>query len=284
MTSGSQLSRVVDRHLPLSVVALLALGGASPLRAQTSLEAKDQLVVDDVQIGWCVDFLADPALGNRLLPKGWTGTPAGEVSGLPGGLTRMFDENEAYKGWFPSRVCGLSTRSSSIRGRPVENDNSRKPPTLVWLQIAARGGAPDLAYVVPLLATNTYRLRSPLGASGIKLDDVTFETGPNPEKDDPQDGFQAKLDGATLFWKGYLRPDTLPAPPADTLNALYQNGLDKSWRLQVTRQGGTPNRVAGVVGVLGKGDLFAALKASPIRLVSLVQTGGTSRVAFFEAH
>jgi hypothetical protein len=282
MTPGHHRIPIVTRTLPYGVLALLLFGSARLLAAQTAPEAKDRLVVEEVQIGWCVDFLIDPALAGHLLPKGWTGTPAGEVEGLPQGLTRTFEENVDWKGWFPGRVCGVSTRSATIRGRAVESDNVRKPPTVVWLQIAAHGGAPGVAYVLPMVATNTFRIRSPLSASGIKLDDFNFETGPNPVKDDPQDGIQVKLNGATLFWKGYLKPDTLPAAAPDTLNGFYQNDLDKSWRIQVTRAGGTPNRVAGVVGVLGKGDLFHALNSSPIRLFSMVQTGGTVGVAFFE--
>lgn len=282
MTPGRQRTPSVARTLPYCAFALLVFGAAGLLAGQAAPEAKDRLVVDEVQIGWCVDFLIDPALAGHLLPKGWIGTPAAEVEGLPDGLTRTFEENADWKGWFPGRVCGVSTRSATIRGRAVENDNARKPPTVVWLQIAAHGGAPGVAYVLPTLATNTFRIRSPLGASGIKLDDLNFETGPNPAKEDPQDGIQVKLNGATLFWKGYLKPDTLPAAPPDTLHAFFQNDIDKSWRVQVTRAGGTPNRVAGVVGVLGKGDLFHALNTSPIRLFSTVQTGGTAGVAFFD--
>jgi hypothetical protein len=284
MTSGRQLSRTVNRTIPLWAAILLGLGTTGPLAAQTIGEAKDRLVVDDVQLGWCVDFLIEPILGSKLLPKGWVGTPASEVPGLPEGLTGTFEENGDWKGWFPGRVCSISARSASVRDQAIEYDKPRKPPTVVWLQIAARGGEAPVAYVLPILSTNTYRIRSPLATRGIKLGDVSFETGPNPDKDDPQDGFQAKLEGATLFWKGYLKPDTMPASPADTLDALYQNGIDKPWRVQVTRVGGTPNRVAGVVGVLGKGPLFAALKISPIRLVSRVQTGGASGMAFFELH
>jgi hypothetical protein len=286
MTSGSRPLRAF--LLPLSAAALLtlwsgpALGQSSPQHPAVAGEPKDRLVVEDVQLGWCVDFLIDPAVGSRLLPKGWVGTPAESVPGLPLGITRSFEENGSYKGWFAGRVCGVSARASSIRGREVENDKPRKPPTVVWLQIAASEGSSGVNFVIPLLGTNTFRVRNPLGASGIKLDELTFETGPNPEKDDLQDGFQAKLGGATLFWKGYLRPDTMPATPADTLAAIYQNGLDRSWRIRVTREGGTPNWVAGVVGVLGKGDLFTALKGSPIRLVSRVLTGGASAVDFFE--
>ncbi len=285
MTPGHRLS---TRLLLLGSAALLSLApqrlaGQTPVPASPD-DPKDRWEVEDVQLGWCVDFLIDPTVGSRLLPKGWIGTPAEQVPGLPTGLIRSFEENGVYKGWFAGRVCGLSARSSSIRGRPVENDKARKPPTLVWLQIAAKDGVAGVDAVVPTLATNTFRVRNPLGSSSIKLDDVAFETGPNPDKDDPQDGFQAKLDGATLFWKGYLTPDSMPVTPVDTLAAIFQNGVDRSYRIRVTRSGGTPNHVAGVVGVLGKGDLFTALKSSPIRMVSLVMTGGSSAVDFFELH
>ncbi|MEO8031240.1 MAG: hypothetical protein ABJC74_14055 [Gemmatimonadota bacterium] len=274
-------TRAVTAWPALAAVTLLLMAGG-PAAAQ-SAPAAIQLQVEDVQLAWCLDFLIDPALAGHLLPRGWVGVPASGVQGLPMGLTRTFDEDAKYQGWFPGRVCGISARASSIAGAPVLNDKPRKPPTVAWLQIAAKGGTNGSAFVQPMLVTNTFRIRSPLSANSVKLDDLTFEAGPDPDKDQVEDGLVAKFGGASISWRGYLTADTMPGPSVDTLRSTFQNGIDKSWGVEIVRTGGTPNLVAGLIGVSGKGDLVAALKASPIRLMGRVQTGGTASVTFFGA-
>jgi hypothetical protein len=272
------------RVRPFIPAALILLVSAGPTAGAQSAPAKAVLAVDDVQMAWCLDFLVEPGVAGHLLPRGWTGTPAGSVAGLPLGLLRTFDEDAKYKAWIPARVCGISGRAANVSGVAVPNDKARKPPTAGWVQIASSRGQEGANFVVPILATNTFRIRNPLNALAVKIDDMSFENGPDPEHDILEDGLLAKMNGATIAWRGYLTPDSIPAPAADTLETVYQNDVDKSLRVRIIREGGTSNHIAGLVNVGGKGDLAAALKGSPIRLMSRVRTGGTASVSFYEAH
>jgi len=276
------MSRTPVRVLIPAVFALVLTAGSTA--GAQSASAKAVLAVDDVQMAWCLDFLVDPGVAGHLLPRGWSGTQAGTVAGLPMGLLRTFDEDAKYKTWIPARVCAISARTANVSGSTVLNDKPRKPPTVGWLQVASSRGQGGASYVQPVLATNTFRIRSPLNALAVKIEEMSFENGPDPEHDQVDDGLLAKLNGATISWRGYLSPDSIQVPTADTLETVYQNDLDKTLGIRVIRNGGTSNHIAGVVNVLGKGDLAAALKGSPIRLMSRVQTGGTASVAFFEMH
>lgn len=269
------------RTASLCLGFLIAAGQASSAQSGTQ---RAQVQMEDVQLAWCLDFLIDPAMSEHLLPRGWSGLPASAAVGLPAGLVRTFDEDAKYKDWFPGRVCAISARSSSIGGSPVINDKPRRPPTIGWFQVAGKrgDGRPEVAQ--PMLATNTFRIRSPLSGLTVKLDDMAFETGPDPDKDIVGDGLVAKLGNNTISWRGYLSPDSTAAPAADTLRATFQNDLDRSYDVIVVRQGGTGNLVAGLVSVAGKGDLAKAINRSPIRLMSRVQTGGTASFTFLDNH
>lgn len=266
------------RGLGVAVLVAASLA-ASLVSAQQAPRAR--VTLERVRSAWCLDFLAEPEQLARLMPKGWNGAPAGEVADLPAPFRITMEEDQRYAHWVPSRVCLVAFGAVTVNGDGVEDDSERKPMALAWWQVAARADSGSaVTPLITLLASNTYKVRNPLGRLGLALDDLGFEMGPNTKGRDPaQDGFQLKLSGATLFWKGYLSADTTGGTDRRTLEARVGNQT-RPWSANGWVEVAGASRVAGVVGVMGKSALGKLLDGSPIRIMSPVGKGGTGDFSF----
>ena len=268
----------VFRRLALGLAATGTLA-ASAASAQDAPRAR--VTLERIRSAWCMDFLAEPGELAKLMPKGWTGAPATAVPDIPAPFRITMEEDPRYAAWVPSRVCLVAFGAVSVNGDEADDDSERKPMALAWWQVSARpDSGTKVAPLITMLASNSYKVRNPLGRLGLALDDMGFEMGPKARSQDPtQNGFQVKLAGATLFWKGYLSIDSTLGTGRRTFEASVGNQT-KPWSAIGWLEVAGGSRVAGVVGVMGKSDLGKMLDRSPIRIMSPVGTGGTGDFSF----
>jgi len=266
-------------RIGLAAAAAALLASAPQASAQDAPRAR--VTLERIRSAWCLDFLAEPGQLAREMPKGWSGVPASQVADLPGPFRTTMEEDQRYAAWVPSRVCLVAFGAVTINGDQTEDDSERKPMAIAWWQVTARADSGTaVAPLITMIASNTYKVRNPLGRLGLGLDDLGFEMGPNTKGQDPtQDGFQVKLSGATLFWKGYLSPDTTAGNSRRTVNAMVANQT-RPWSASGWLEVAGASRVAGVVGVMGKSGLGQLLDGSPIRIMSPVGTGGSGDLSF----
>jgi hypothetical protein len=260
----------------------LATAGTLAASAATGQDApRARVTLERIRSAWCLDFLAEPDEVARLMPKGWTGAPATAVPDIPAPFRITMEENPRYAAWVPSRICLVAFGAVSVNGDETDDDSERKPMALAWWQVSAHpDSGTTVAPLITMLASNSYKVRNPLGRLGLALDDMGFEMGPNAKSQDPtQNGFQVKLAGATLFWKGYLSIDSTLGTGRRTFEASVGNQT-RPWSASGWMEVAGASRVAGVVGVMGKSDLGKLLDQSPIRIMSPVGTGGTGDFSF----
>jgi len=260
----------------------VAAAGTLAVSAATAQDApRVRVTLERIRSAWCMDFLAEPGELAKLMPKGWTGAPATAVPDIPAPFRITMEEDSRYGAWVPSRVCLVAFGAVTVNGDEVDDDSERNPMALAWWQVSARpdSGA-TAAPLIMMLTSNTYRIRNPLGRLGLSLDDMSFEMGPNKKSQDPtQDGFQVKLAGATLFWKGYFSIDSTLGTDRRPLEASVGNQT-KPWSASGWLELAAASRVAGVVGVMGKSDLGKMLDKSPVRIMTPVGVGGAGDLSF----
>jgi hypothetical protein len=270
----------MSRSLRRTALGLVAVGTlcASPASAQQSSKAR--VTLERIRTAWCMDFLAEPVQLADLMAKGWKGAPASTVKDLASPFRITLEEDQRYASWVPARVCLVAFGAMSLNGDESQDDSERKPMAMAWFQVSAH---PDTGTAVTdimlMLASNSYKVRNPFGRVFLSFEDLGFEMGPNAKQDPSQNGFQVKLAGATLFWKGYLTPDSTVGPGRRVIQANVGN-QSHPWAAAGWLETSGASRVAGVVGVMGKSDLGKLLDRSPIRVMSAVATDGTGELSF----
>lgn len=262
------------------LLGLVASATLTALPASAQQAPKARLTLGRIRTAWCMDFLAEPVQLADLMAKGWKGAPASTVKDLASPFRVTLEEDQRYADWVPARVCLVAFGAMTLNGDESEDDSERKPMAMAWFQVAAH---PDTGTAITdlmlMLASNTYKVRNPFGRVFLSIEDLAFEMGPNAKQDPSQNGFQVKLAGATLFWKGYLSPDSTVGPGRQTVQASVGN-QSHPWSAAGWLETSGASRVAGVVGVMGKSDLGKLLDRSPIRVMSAVATDGTGELSF----
>ena len=96
-----------------------------------------------------------------------------------------------------------------------------------------------------------------------------------------EDRYTLRYGKTTVRFDGHAAPDTMSSP--GTISQVWWTEGDAStvWRGATILHPSSTHALVGALTIEGKGDLADALKASPIRLVGPVHSGGDGEVTFF---
>jgi hypothetical protein len=265
----------------VGVALALTWGAVANLRAQTAPQAEAQLVwkLEETSSGWCLQFLIDPTKAGEDLPDKARPVSAIEAGELHPAISRLISDEPQYARWVPSVLCSYFFGAVTVDGHRVEK-GKKSMPAIAWWGVLARSSA-DTAPVLALrfLATNNFRVQKPTETAKVIMRDLDLTIERVPETND--DRYTLKYGKTLVVFDGHAAPDTTLR--AETVSQIWWTEGDAStvWRAWADLHPSSTHGLVGALRVQGKGDLADLLKASPIRLVGPIHSGGDGVVNFF---
>jgi len=263
------------------LAGIAACCSAAALRAQSTQETKgaQRWSLEGLRAGYCVRFLVEPKQAARLLRDGFELVPAARDSTLHPALHRLVQDQPEFASWTPSNVCFYFADAFQVGSRRVVEKDPRKYQMLSVWSLATRekkGGARRD------LALDLYGRRSGLihaaEANGIRMRDAHSVVA--DAVDTTFDSYSVKLERTLLIWRGRPTGDStrVVAPIQELWQVIGHRG--SLWSGRVVMKPTWSRALVGSLTVEGKGDLAKALKASPIRFVGPLISGGAGDLAF----
>lgn len=227
----------------------------------------------DQRDGLCVWFLADAATLAEGMPRGVAPRAASGVTELPASLTRVLADEPRFAAWTPGVVCAERFGSVQLGDDVVGRARDDGPGhVLTMVALATEGGA---GWTVLELGTDVTPLQRRGAEVALRVADRKIKATPGGENEDPT--WEIGLDGAKLVWTGHPTGEARVASTR-SMSFGYTGNRNTSWSGTLSATGGSERAQVGALRVDGKGWLAKALKASPIRAVGAVATGGTLEV------
>ena len=143
---------------------------------------------------------------------------------------------------------------------------------LTMVAVATEG---ELPWTVLELGTDVTALQRRGGEVALRVAARQLKVMGGSDGEDPT--WEVALDGAKLVWMGHPTGEPRVASTRTMLFG-YAGNRNSDWSGVFRLAGGSERALVGALRVDGKGWLAKALKASPIRAVGAVATGGTLEV------
>lgn len=262
------------RPLLLLFAATLLPG---PARAQERADS-GRWELSDPRGGFCIWYLADPALVGKLTSEGAGLVTAGRREGLPTAVTRIVQDEPRFAEWIPATLCIGFYGSVSVGGEVVARASAERSVMLATSAFAAaspEGAAADW-YLADLFATDG-GVRRAAEDAGFSADGFDYRLRPT---DSPEDQLlEFRISGVTISWVGHAYGEK-SVGTTHSMSFGYAGRRDTRWKLVVSTQPESLQPVIGGLRVEGKGRLAKALQSSPIRIVTPRSYGGTASFTF----
>lgn len=264
---------------------MVALGNAPAAGQQSpwSGDPRFKWTVENTRAAWCVHFLVDPQTAGEGLPPGYSPLPATAAPELHPAMQRAVADEPQYASWVPSALCSYYFVSLLVGGRRIDDDKPGNVPALAWWGVlAAEGSAADarVVYALRQFGTNNWKIQKPATSAMLDLADVDMLAGKVPPGTD--DRYELQIGKTVLLFDGHPAPDsTLRTAPLDQSWVFSPARGGVVWRISANLQPVLTRALVGALRIQGKDDLANALRASPIRLVGPIYSGGTGQILFF---
>lgn len=253
--------------------ALMAL--ARPLAAQADEQLWRWV---DAQGGFCIWYLADPAVAPGMVPHGTPLRPASATASLPEVLLRIVQDEPRFAEWIPAVFCVGRFAAVAADGNPAGTMRDGQPMLLTLSALAAAS---------PYGQDAGWQLSS-VGLRAGSLDRVA-ERGwianqePNLRVRDGLDGeddeWELVLDGTKLSWSGH-QTGTARVGTTRSMSFGYAGHRNSTWLVALRMAPAEEQSQVGALRIEGKNALAQALKASPIRAVGPLSRGGELTMTF----
>lgn len=193
-------------------------------------------------------------------------------------LHRVVQSQPEFGSWTASRVCFYFADAFQVGNRRVAEKDRRKYQMLsVWsLSTREKGGARrDLA--LDLYSSRDGLIRAG-EANGIRLEQAHSVVADQP--DSTFDTYSVKLERTLLVWRGRATHDSTRI--TEPIQELWQvpGRRGQTWSGRFIMRPAWSQSLVGSLTVEGKGDLAKALRASPIRFVGPLYSGGAGELTF----
>lgn len=252
---------------------LLATGG--PLAAQSGEQLWRWI---DGQGGFCVWYLADPAVATDLAPTGMRLRTAAETSDLPAVIIRIVQDEPRFAEWIPGAVCVGLYVDVAANGTPVGHMEDGRPILLTLTALAAHAPLGTGAeWYLTEIGLDAGRLDRAAGDAAIPTEDRELRTRTGLEGED--DAWELELEGARLFWTGHATGE----PRVGSTRSMsfgYAGERNLPLLVEVRTAPTEEQAQIGALRIEGKGALAQAMKSSPIRTVGPLERGGELTVTF----
>ena len=273
-------------RLIMSIVLLL-FAGTVGLNAQAAERDEDDgnrglaWQLEGLKRCFCVDFLMEPELAAKRLPKGYGPVPAHRFASLHSALVRLIEDEPDYRDWIPSTICAFGSSAIVVDGRRI---GGRDPASREMIGMWGIAGTPegedvDDLWVLHEFLTNNHRIKRVAEGSLLKLRVIDEEMGKDVERI-TEDHFSLKIGKTRLTWVGHLSGDSTRAEGPLHRRWRLEGNRGSKWLAEVAIEPGWYRPMVGALRVEGKDDLAKALKASPIRMAGPAFWGGSGEIVF----
>ncbi|MEP6572377.1 MAG: hypothetical protein ABJD11_06760 [Gemmatimonadota bacterium] len=268
-------------RLPLVRIASLVLLTIPSLLLGQATETRQTWALQHIRSGWCVDFLMDSSNAIKQLPDGYKPVAASSVQ-LRSGVRRLVADEPTYATWIPASFCAFFADTITIDGRQVSDKKLKDAQAFAWWSIASVTSGQDSSSrgAVVLLASNNWRTQKPAETALIPVVKAEIQISKVPESTDDRYAYN---EGKTqILFDGHPAVDSVGVPSA--LKESYSSrGLrGTSWHLTLALDNLSARPLVGAFRVEGNDDLARALRASPVRFVGPVYSGGNGTVTFYK--
>jgi hypothetical protein len=236
--------------------------------------------LQELDRGFCVQFLIDPARLTRELPDGRAPGAAAEADDLHPALRSLVEGQAEYASWTPSRLCLYYFGEIDAAGRRIRERDRRKAPMIGFWTVAAPGSDPNRPrdYALEVFTTSG-RVEDASKVARLEMRRVKSTVAPVPADADGvfsgEDRHRIRIGGTELVWDG--------RPGADSTRVGQERS--RRWTAKGHRRKEvdgtmtlTPEWTRAMVGSLkieGKDRLARLLRESPTRFVGPSFQGGS---------
>jgi hypothetical protein len=253
--------------------ALVALVG--PLAAQ----ADEQLWrFVDAQEGFCIWYLADPAIAPGLVPVGTPLRPASATASLPDVLLRIVQDEPRFAEWIPAMFCVGRYAAAAADGNPTGTMRPGRPLLVTISALAAASPyGQDAGWQLATIGLWAGTLDRVAEQAWIANREAEMRTRDGLEGED--DEWELSLDGTRLIWSGHP-VSTARVGTTRSMSFGYAGNRNSQWLVALRMAPAEEQNQVGALRVEGRNPLAQALKASPIRAVGPLGRGGEMTLTF----
>lgn len=262
-------------------VALATCSSAASLAAQTVPDPKETQVwaLQGLRSGYCVRFLIEPGMAAKGLKDGFVLIRADQNQALHPALRNVIESQPEFASWAPSSLCLYYVDAVQLGDRRIAEKDTRKYQLLgVWSVASAEQGSGSRRDVVLDMFASRERLVRAAAAARVRLHPA--HSAVSDAADTTSDLYSVQIGKTRLIWNGRPTGDSArveqPIAESWSVTGVRQN----SWAADLAFTPAWSRSLVGSLRVEGKGDLAKALKASPIRFVGPLYSGGGAEVRF----
>lgn len=255
--------------------ALAVTAVTAPLAAQ----ADEQLWrFVDAQGGSCIWYLADPALAPDLVPAGTPLRPASATASLPEVLLRLVQDEPRFAEWVPGVFCVGLFAAAAADGEPTGTMRSGRPLLVTVSALAAASPyGQDAGWQLASLGVDAGSLDRVAERAWVAVREPEHRVRTGVEGEDTQ--WELSLDGLRLIWSGHPSGE-VRVGSTRTMSFGYAGNRNSTWLVELRSAPTGEQNQLGALRVEGRSPLANALKASPIRAMGPLATGGELTLHF----
>ena len=266
------MSRISGRTVVLCS-ALLAL--ARPLAAQADEQLWRWV---DAQGGFCIWYLADPAVATGMVPNGTPLRPASATASLPDVLLRIVQDEPRFAEWIPAVLCVGRFAAVASDGTPAGTMRPGQPLLLTLSALAAASPyGQDAGWQLASIGLRAGSLDRVAERGWIATREAELRVRDGLEGED--DEWELSLDGTRLIWSGHPS-GTARVGTTRSMSFGYAGNRNSTWLVALRMAPAEEQLQVGALRIEGKNALAQALKASPIRAVGPLSLGGELTMTF----
>ena len=262
-----------------SVRILLLCGALVALARPAAAQADEQLWRwVDAQGGFCVWYLADPALASGMVPAGTPLRPASATAALPDVLLRIVQDEPRFAEWIPAVLCVGRFAAVASDGTPAGTMRDGQPLLLTLSALAAASPyGQDAGWQLATIGLRAGSLDRVAERAWIANREPDLRVRDGLEGED--DEWELSLDGTTLIWSGHPT-GTARVGTTRSMSFGYAGNRNSTWVVALRMAPAEEQTQVGALRVEGKNALAQVLKASPIRAVGPLSRGGELTMTF----
>lgn len=265
--------------MPGAVALLALLVGAPGLAAQATLPEDATWTLEGSEGGYCIWYLADPAIARKMVPGSTVLTAAGSGAGLPPLLATTIREEPRFAQWIPGSLCFGFYQRVSEGSRTVAEGRPGRPVIVVTSSLAsqdARGVEGATEYLIQLLTDNR-SLANAADRIGVDMSSVKYLSRIRVEGGDPS--VTIDLDGAIISWSGHALAGS-SVGKTRSMSFGYGGPKSANWLMTLELAPATSRLIVGNLSISGSNNLAKALRSSPARSIGPQESGGTASATF----
>ncbi len=261
------------------IALFLMAGGRTALTAQASLAQNAVWTLEGSHGGYCIWYLADPAIARKMVPSSAVLTPAGTGANLPPLLTNTIKEEPRFAQWIPGSICvGFYQRVSS-GGRALAEARPNRPIIIATSGLAAQNAhnVPGATTYLLDFMTNSSDISSAADRIGEDMSHLEYTNRVRVEGGDP--AVTITTSGIVITWSGHSGADS---SVGKTRSVSFGYGGPKSANVMVQFEAApvTSRFLSGNLQIEGRNNLAKALLASPARAIGPEENGGVTTLTF----